>query len=154
MKSAMFFENARLLYGRFGIVPLLYGSLGLEYITGENLNSDDIDILIPSVFISEKWEDFKSALTEAGYVLVDEHEHAFQKDGIHYAYASLEELGPFAQIDLSDIECRNVGGVPFKVLSLQQYLAVYTASSKDGYRINVRQKKDGDKILFIQKRLM
>ena len=36
MKKAMFFENAKLLYDKFGIVPLMYGSLGLEYITNEN----------------------------------------------------------------------------------------------------------------------
>ena len=45
MKKQCFFENAILLNERFGIVPLLYGSLGLEYITNKNLNSDDIDIL-------------------------------------------------------------------------------------------------------------
>ena len=35
MKKAMFFENAKLLYDKFGIVPLMYGSLGLEYITNK-----------------------------------------------------------------------------------------------------------------------
>ena len=43
MKKQCFFENARLLNERFGIVPLMYGSLGLEYITNETLNVDDID---------------------------------------------------------------------------------------------------------------
>lgn len=68
MKKTMFFENAKLLYDRFGIIPLMYGSLGLEYITNENLK-------------------------------------------------------------------------------------VYRASAKDGYRITVREKKDNDKIAFIEKRL-
>ena len=71
MKKTMFFENARLLYDRFGIIPLMYGSFGLEYITKENLNSDDIDILIPSIFINEKWNEFKNVLTDIGYVLID-----------------------------------------------------------------------------------
>ncbi len=153
MKVTMFFENAKLIYNRFGIVPLLYGSLGLEYITNENLNSDDIDILIPNRFINEKWDCFKGFLTEVGYILIDEHEHTFQKNGICYSYASFEELESFAKINLSDIECRINCDVPFKVLSLEQYLKVYMASSKDGYRINVREKKDADKILFIQNHL-
>jgi len=38
-------------------------------------------------------------------------------------------------------------------LSLEQYLAVYKQSSKDGYRVNVRQKKDADKIRFIESKL-
>lgn len=68
MKIQCFFENAKLLNESFGIIPLMYGSLGLEYITNEDLK-------------------------------------------------------------------------------------FYTSSSKDGYRMNVRKKKDGDKIAFIQKHL-
>ena len=153
MKKTMFFENAKLLYEKFGIIPLMYGSLGLEYITDENLNSDDIDILIPSIFINEKWNEFKNALTDAGYILIDGHEHTFQKEKICYSYASFEELETFAKINLSDIETKNESGAQFKVLSLEQYLKVYTASSKDGYRINVRKKKDAEKIIMIRKHL-
>ena len=153
MKKSLFLENAKLIADKFGIIPLMYGSLGLEYISNENLNSDDIDILIPNVFVNEGWEKFKDVLTKEGYILIDEHEHTFQKNEICYSYASLEELESFAKINLSDIECKCDCGIRFKVLSLEQYLKVYTASSKDGYRVNVRQKKDTDKILFIQKHL-
>ena len=153
MKKTLFFENAKLLYDRFGIIPLMYGSLGLEYITNENLNADDIDILISEVFITGRWNEFKNFLTSEGYVLIDEHEHTFRKNGILYSYASIEELEVFAGIQLSDIEqlCNN--GIKFKILSLEQYLKVYRASAKDGYRITVREKKDNDKIAFIEKHL-
>ena len=153
MKKEMFFENANLLFDRFEIVPLMYGSLGLEYITNEDLNADDIDILIPEVFIHEGWNEFKSFLTSEGYALLDEREHTFEKNGISYSYASIEELQAFAGITLSDIERRCNNGIPFRVLSLEQYLKVYRTSSKDGYRINVREKKDNDKIAFIEKQL-
>ena len=153
MKKAAFFENAKLLMDKLAIIPLMYGSLGLEYITGESLNSDDIDILIPEVFLKERWEEFKNLLTDQGYILIDEHEHAFQKNGIHYAYASIEELESFAKINLSEIEQQNNDGIWLKLLSLEQYLKVYSTSAKDGYRINVRKKKDNDKIAFIENRL-
>ena len=153
MKKTMFFENAKLLYDRFAMIPLIYGSLGLEYITNENLNADDIDILIPKIFISERWNEFKSFLISEKYVLIDEHEHTFRKNGIAYSYASIEELETFAKIELSDIEQQYHNGIKFKVLSLEQYLKVYRASAKDGYRITVREKKDNDKIAFIQEHL-
>jgi phosphoribosylanthranilate isomerase len=153
MKKDMFFENARELYDRFGIIPLMYGSLGLEFITNENLNSDDIDILIPEVFTEDGWEEFKSFLISEGYVLIDEHEHTFQKDDTLFSYASIEELKSFARIELYDIEQHLINGVQFRVLSLEQYLKVYRASAKDGYRINVRKKKDKEKIAFIEKHL-
>ena len=152
-KFNLFLENARLLSDKFGIVPLLYGSLGLEYLTGDALGADDIDILVPRVFITDRWQEFKAVLEEHGYVLVDEHEHTFERDGVAYSYADIEDIEPFAGIRMKDIEMREADGVRFLLLSLEQYLAVYKQSSKDGYRVNVRQKKDADKIRFIESKL-
>ena len=152
-KFNLFLENARLLSEKLGIVPLLYGSLGLEYLTGDGLGADDIDILVPHVFITERWHEFKSLLDEQGYVLADEHEHTFVRDGVAYSYADIEDLDPFAGIRMKDIEMREADGVRFLLLSLEQYLAVYKQSSKDGYLVNVRQKKDADKIRFIESKL-
>ena len=72
MKKQSFFENAKLLNEKLGIVPLMYGSLGLEYRTNEHLNVDDIDILIPNIFVKEKWNEFKAVMIENDYVLIDE----------------------------------------------------------------------------------
>ena len=152
-KFNLFFENARLLSDKFDIVPLLYGSLGLEYLTGDDLGAVDIDILIPRVFLTERWQEFKVLLEAQGYVLADEHEHTFVRDGVAYSYADIEDLEPFAGINTEDIEMYEADGVCFRLLSLEQYLAVYKQSSKDGYRVNVRQKKDADKIRFIESKL-
>ena len=152
-KFNLFLENARLLSDKFGIVPLLYGSLGLEYLTDDILGADDIDILVPRVFITERWHEFKAVLEEHGYVLVDEHEHTFVRDGVAYSYADIEDLESFAGINTEDIKMYEVDDVRFLLLSLEQYLAVYQKSSKDGYRVNVRQKKDADKIRFIESKL-
>ena len=152
-KFNLFLQNARLLSDNLGIVPLLYGSLGLEYLTGDALGADDIDILVPRVFIAERWNEFKALLEAQGYVLVDEHEHTFVRDGVAYSYADIEDLESFAGINTEDIEMHETDGVRFLLLSLEQYLAVYKQSSKDGYRVNVRQKKDADKIRFIESKL-
>ena len=152
-KFNLFLENARFLSDKFDIVPLLYGSLGLEYITGDALDADDIDILVPRVFITDCWQEFKAVLEEYGYALVDEHEHTFVRDGVAYSYADIEDLESFAGIHAEDIKMYEVDDVRFLLLSLEQYLAVYRQSSKDGYRVNVRQKKDADKIKFIESKL-
>ena len=152
-KLNLFLENARFLSDKFSMVPLLYGSLGLEYLTGDALGADDIDILVPSVFITERWHEFKSFLEVQGYVLADEHEHTFVRDGVAYSYADIEDLESFAGINTETIKMHKVDGVRFLLLSLEQYLAVYQKSSKDGYRVNVRRKKDADKIRFIESKL-
>lgn len=154
MKKQAFLENAKLLSQKLDIVPLLYGSLGLEYLTGENLNADDIDILIPEIFLYDRWLEFREVLAQHGYLLTDEREHTFQKDGIAHAYASVEELESFAGISLSDIRQYRENGIVFRLLSLEQYQKVYTASAKDGYRVEVRQKKDSDKLALIQKYML
>ena len=152
-KFNLFLENARILSDKFDIVPLLYGSLGLEYLTGDMLGVDDIDMLVPCVFITERWYEFKALLEAQGYVLIDEHEHTFVRDSVAYSYADIEDLEPFAGINTETIEMHEANGVRFLLLSLEQYLAVYKQSSKDGYRVNVRQKKDADKIRFIESKL-
>ena len=152
-KFNLFLENARLLWDNLGIVPLLYGSLGLEYLTGDALDADDIDILVPHVFITDRWQEFKVVLEEHGYVLADDHEHTFVRGDVAYSYADIEDLESFAGIRMRDIEMREADGIGFLLLSLEQYLAVYKQSSKDGYRVNIRQKKDADKIRFIESKL-
>ena len=152
-KFNYFLENARLLSDKFGVVPLLYGSLGLEYLTRDVLGVDDIDILVPRVFITDRWNEFKAILEVQGYVLTDAHEHTFVRDGVAYSYADIEDLESFAGIRAEDIETREVNGVRFLLLSLEQYLTVYKQSSMDGYRVNVRQKKDAEKIRFIESKL-
>ena len=152
-KFNLFLENARLLSDKFDIVPLLYGSLGLEYLTGDVLGVDDIDILVPRIFITERWHEFKTLLETQGYVLADEHEHTFVRDGVAYSYADIEDLESFAGINTEAIEMHEADGVHFLLLSLGQYLDVYKQSSKDGYRVDIRQKKDADKIRFIEIKL-
>lgn len=153
-KFDFFLQNAEMLNNKFNIIPLLYGSLGLEVLTNSSLNADDIDILIPQMFVTgDRWEEFKSFLESCEYVLIDEHEHTFCKDGVDYSYASIDGLKDFADIDICDIEIRNVSVTKFMLLSLEQYLKVYQKSSQDGYRMNVKEKQDNQKIEFIKKLL-
>lgn len=151
MKKTLFFENAKLLNVEFNINPLMYGSLGLEYISNINLNSDDIDILIPEVYLNNKWLEFKQFLENNGYILYDE--HTFIKNNVCYSYASIEELENFAGIKIEEIDNKKYNNISFKILSLSQYLNVYKKSIKDGYRINTRGKNDSEKIKIIEELL-
>ena len=99
MKIDAFFENARLLQEKMQIVPLLYGSLGLEYLTKENLSADDIDVLIPGVYLSEQWAALRAMLERNGYRLIDEYEHTFENNGIHFSYTRLDELDLFPELE-------------------------------------------------------
>ena len=156
IKFTKFLQNAQLLNSHFRIIPLIYGSLGLEEITSEDLNSDDIDILIPEEFVTgERWPELIEFLESQGYTLIDEKEHKFIKDDTEYAYASIENLKSFADIDPKDIGIYERKGIRFKQLSLNQYLTVYQRSLEDEYRVNVFKKKaqDEEKISLIRSRM-
>lgn len=153
MKKREFLHIAEELNKKLGITPLLFGSLGLEQRLHINLNTDDIDILIPEAFLSEKWNDVVAIMNDNGYVLYDLHEHAFEKSGISIAFASIESLTPFAGVDIAQIPVVEEAGARYYLLGLEDYLKVYTASSKDGYRKNVKNKSDEEKIGLINKAL-
>ncbi len=141
------------LNARLNIIPLLFGSLGLEQRLGIDLNAEDIDVLVPEEYLNEKWQSIVSVMEDNGYTLYDLYEHAFQKDKISIAFASIESLTPFANVDITKIPVIEEKDTKYFLLELQDYLKVYTASSKDGYRKNVKNKQDQHKINLINQAL-
>ena len=154
MKKKEFLRIAGELNKKLEIIPLLFGSLGLEQRLHTNLNADDIDILIPEAYLSENWNSIVSVMNDNGYVLYDLHEHAFEKSGISIAFASIESLTPFAGIDIAQIPIIEEADVHYYLLSLGDYLKVYTASSRDGYRKTAKNKNDEEKIGLIKEALV
>ena len=153
MKYKEFLRIAGLLNQKFGITPLLFGSLGLEQRLRKSLNADDIDVLIPERILQDEWDRLARLMAEEGYALIDIHEHEFQKADFKIAFAVLEGLTPFAGIDLRNIPVMTDDGSRFLLLELPDYLKVYEASLQDGYRIHVKNKQDQKKIDLIREAL-
>ncbi|MTI47891.1 MAG: hypothetical protein FH761_08625 [Firmicutes bacterium] len=143
-----FLNVAKRLNSEFNIIPLLYGSLGLKKVTNVDFCPDDIDILIPELYLENKWNDFKKTIEMLEYTLVDLHEHKFVKKRFKIAFASIEDLESFAGIDIEHIENHCENGTRYKLLNIEEYLEVYTQSSKDGYR---REKNNNKDLLKIEK---
>lgn len=139
---------------KIGVTPLLYGSLGLERRLNTDLSADDIDILITHEYLSEKWCDIVNLMNNIGYELYDLHEHAFKKDGLSAAFANIESLTDFADVNISKIPKEKEDSAIFFLLDLPDYLRVYKASSKDGYRTNKNNRKDFAKIKLIQSKIL
>ena len=135
------------------VTPLLFGSLGLKRRLGADLRPDDIDVLLPERCLTTGWRRLIDVMAGAGYALVDEKEHEFARGPFRVAFASIESLGPFAGVDIDRIPTVRDRGVDFLLMELADYLKVYEASSKDGYRRDVKHKQDGQKIDLILKAL-
>lgn len=141
---------ARNLNKSLDITPVLYGSLGLEKATGIDFDPQDIDILVPLIFLEEKWNLLKVTMEKLNYELVDIDEHEFMKNEIKVGIAFIEDLKPFANIDYIELQTIEDNKAIYQVLSIADYLKIYQKSSLDGYRRTKNDHKDQKKIAVLQ----
>lgn len=147
-KFNVFLEVSKKL-NEIKIIPVLYGSLGLNLVIGEFVKSDDIDVLVPKEYINEKWGSLFDCLINLNFNLKDLHEHEFERKGIVINFVK-NDLDEFAGIDLNELNEVAIDGVKFKILSAEHYLRVYSQSRRDDYRIEKMGKQDQEKIERIE----
>jgi hypothetical protein len=148
-----FIEIAKNLNTELNIIPVLYGSLGLEKVTGVEFSPQDIDILVPLTFLEEKWEILKSLLKNLGYELIDLHEHEFKKNNVIIGISYYEDLLEFADVDYNNLKKNEDNGATYRTLSISEYLKVYNRSLLDGYRRTKNNNKDQRKIKILNELL-
>lgn len=132
-----FINIAKTFNKELDIIPLLYGSLGLEKVTGLDFSPEDIDLLIPLIFLEEKWEKLKKVMELHGYKMVDLHEHEFKKTNTKIGISYIEDLKPFADVDYNNLEIFEDGGAKYHLLTIDDYLKIYKKSLLDGYRLSL-----------------
>lgn len=141
------------------IVPVLMGSLGLEYVSGKDWCPSDIDIHVPGDPRGWRapdedriyhWDKIQALMEDEGYILVDLHEHEFEKNGVYVEFGSKDTLLEFSGVNPEDLRQKNVGGVRFLVPSEEQFLSIYQASSEDSYRNENNNFKDFKKIDYLK----
>lgn len=89
-------------------------------------------------------------MEKLGYVLVDRHEHEFQKDGLSVEFGGMHSLPTFAGVALEELEIQETSGIRYYLPTLEQYLKIYQASSQDSYRANQNNHKDFEKIDYLK----
>lgn len=141
-----FIYIAKTLNKELDIIPVLYGSLGLEKVTKVDFSPQDIDILIPLTFLKEKWDIFKIVIEQLGYELIDIREHEFKKDRIKIGVAFIEDLKQFADVEYNNLEKIDDNGATYYTLSISEYIKVYNKSLLDGYRRTKNNNKDLNKL--------
>ncbi|WP_033828776.1 phosphoribosylanthranilate isomerase [Bacillus andreraoultii] len=157
-KLAVFFSIAKEL-NENGIIPLLMGSVGLELVTGKSWDAQDLDIHVPGdargwevhpELNIYNWNVIVKIMNSMGYELIDLHEHEFSKDEWSVEFGIINTLPDFAGIQLKDLNLHQKGDVKYYLLSPEQYLRVYEASSKDSYRADQNNNKDSKKIDYLK----
>lgn len=145
-----FIEVCRIINEKLGVTPVLFGSLGLEVLTSSDFYADDIDVLVPEIYLNNNWGKLKKVVEKLGYIFIDLHEHEFKKNDVKLAFGVEESLIDFADVDYGKLEIIRDGSARFKLLDPNEYLKVYNKSYKDSYRRDKNNGKDRIKIKFLE----
>ncbi len=148
-----FINITKTLNGELGIVPVLYGSLGLQIKSGIDLEPQDIDVLVPLEYLQKKWDALRQTVENMGYTFVDLREREFRKEEFKLAFAYIEDLADFAGIDYKKLEITEWNEARYHSLSLEDFLKVYSRCLNDGYRRTKNNDKDVTKIELLKKLL-
>ncbi|RHH66299.1 MULTISPECIES: phosphoribosylanthranilate isomerase [Vagococcus] len=144
------------------IIPLLMGSLGLEFVTEKDWNARDIDIHVsgdprgweaPDEERVYQWNDIIDVMAELNYKLIDLHEHEFIKDNISVEYGVIDTLPSFANVTLDELTYQNINNIEFYTPNLEAFLKIYLSSSEDSYRADNNNSKDFEKISYLKSQL-
>ncbi|MBI5401277.1 hypothetical protein HZB05_00395 [Candidatus Wolfebacteria bacterium] len=143
-KFLAFLEIAK-SFNNHGVVPALYGSLGLYRLIGQLDDIDDVDIIIPDVYLKDKFIELLEIMKEAGYKQDPTHTHEFTKGEGYIGFQSGEELKQYAGIDYGNFKTTTINSVEFKELSPKDYLAIYKKTldewekkAKKGYEVKIK----------------
>lgn len=140
-------DEARIVTERLrerGVEAVLFGSLGVSVYLGAFKEFEDIDLIVPPEWTSEKWAELKEIMRQLTYRLVNEREHEFSGPGSNVAFAPMsifehDEIKFHEGQDIVEIELE---GNTIKTFTPELFMRTYEFSAKDGYRIRERGKKD------------
>lgn len=127
-----------------GMNPVLYGSAAVSAYLGDYKPLGDVDILVEDEFIDGKWDALVKIMSAQGYTLVDLHEREFaDAKGLRIALSKhgiLERDGIGKVVE--DMRVVERGGQTVTTLSPEALIRAYEFSARDGYRKDMRGKKD------------
>lgn len=151
-KFEIFLEVTKVLNEQ-NIIPVLFGSLGLNKTIGEFSKANDIDFLVPDKLINKNWPDLIESMERLNFELKDEHEHEFQRNSEIVAFGKESDLSDLSGVDPTKLKITEIDNTKFRQLSAEQYLICYQRLSRDKYRQEKRGKADQEKIRLIQEYL-
>lgn len=130
---------------KMGIVPILYGSQGVSLYVGQFTRFGDIDLLVDTKWINEQWQVLIAKMGEIEFELIDEHEHEFaDHSSTTVAFAANDILvrdGISGSVR-NAIQTLEVNNTEIHTLKPEVFLKAYEFSALDGYRKEIRNKKD------------
>jgi predicted nucleotidyltransferase len=144
-KWDVFLEVTKFLNDKFGIKPILYGSLGIQNIIGEFTEATDVDFMIDPKYITIDWLEFKSLIESLGFEIINEQGHEFARDDIIIGFGNEDEFHR-SGVDPTTLTVSDLDGIRFRELTAKQYLLFYQRVYREDDRQEEKKISDIDKI--------
>ncbi|MCI0614217.1 hypothetical protein L0244_14620 [bacterium] len=123
-KFETFLEIAKALNHK-GIVPILYGSLGLYRIVGELDEIGDIDITIQNKYLEDKFPELIEIMAGIGYSQDKKYPHEFTKGEGQIGFEPESELIEDTGVKTEELKTSKINGAEFQELEPKHYLIIY-----------------------------
>jgi hypothetical protein len=134
------------------IEPVVYGSTGASLYLGPFKTLNDVDLLLDDPWLGERWAELQEFLREAGFRLIDEREHEFEDS--HGRSPSFARKSILLRDKIlhtfDDLVTVQTHSGRLTTLSPLGFLRAYEFSARDGYRKDMRGKKDEDVIVLLK----
>ncbi len=144
-KFRVFFLVAKKL-NALGVEPVLFGSLGVSTVINLEMPINDVDILIPDIWVEDRWRELIVLMSALDFSVYDELEHEFIRDSQKVAFAGESILGDIS-LTKSKLVRMATGELKYYIPTASQFLEIYRYSLNDGYRI--KKRKDNEKIKLL-----
>lgn len=124
MKFQVFLEVAMAIHEKFRIIPMLYGSLGLEQRLNINFDENEIDILVPERYLTKYWEKLYDLMIKIGFQPYDLYNHSFVRCEFIVNFSAMENVLELLGISKSKIPLEK-SLTDYYLLDAENYLKVY-----------------------------
>lgn len=129
-KILIFLEIAKEL-NHYGIFPILYGSLGVSRLI-EIKDIDDIDIVIPDVWLTNKFVKFKKIMEDIGFKQDLYYSHEFNriKSGERISFEPKSKLKKDMGVLFKNMRITKFNKIKFGELSINDWIRIYSKTVK------------------------
>lgn len=144
-------EVVTLIEGRFGVHPIVYGSLGVELALDKDYDAHDVDLLLDDAIVGG--DQLPLLLHKAGYKRVAKPYLAFKKNGVEVEIAKQSYWQKEAGFLDENPLLVNRGEASYSVLGVKNLWRLYKYLTKHSLRSDAKRNRDKAKLLDLEKNL-
>jgi hypothetical protein len=144
-------EVVTLIEGRFGVHPVVYGSLGVELALDKDYDAQDVDLLLNDEIVSG--DQLPLLLRKAGYKRVAKPYLAFKKNGVEVEIAKQSYWKKEAGFQDENPLQVNRDATSYAVLDVKNLWRLYKYLTKYSLRSDTKRNRDQVKLLDLEKKI-